>query len=166
MFKSFLILIIVTIISGATAISQQLSQQVLVPAAGIAVKSGIHYSQTVGEAMVDLIASTDYVLTEGFQQPGMKFFPTNVPRGGGVNVYPNPVGNTLNIVLFGETPRSFIISIINISGTVVYSYEKCFRNQFFDMREVPVNQLPIGLYFVRIISIDGVINRIFKIEKI
>jgi hypothetical protein len=164
--KKVLILILLVLNFGTTVFSQQLSHQVFVPAAGVAAVGGINYSQTVGEAMVEIITSSEFVLTQGFQQPGLKLLPGNTPRGGGVEAYPNPVTDILNIVLFGETTRSLKISIINISGTVVYSYDKSFTDRFYDIREVSVSQLTTGLYFIRVISNDGIINRTFKIEKI
>lgn len=55
--------------------------------------------------------------------------------------------------------------MINISGTVIYSFEKSFTEQYYDIQEVFVNNLSRGLYFIRVLSKDGIIDRVFKIEK-
>lgn len=165
MIKKGLILIFPVIISVINGYSQQLSHQVLVPAAGVIATAGINYSQTVGETSVEIFTSSDYLLTQGFQQPRIKFIPVNIPPGHGVMIYPNPVVDIVNIVLFGETARSFKISMINISGTVIYSFEKSFTEQYYDIQEVFVNNLSRGLYFIRVLSKDGIIDRVFKIEK-
>lgn len=149
----------------AEAASQQLSHQVLVPAAGVAAGINFNYSQTIGETAVKIIGSYDYVLTQGFQQPRFKIKTGAQPQGTGVNVYPNPVVNYVNIELFGASARSFIIKIVNITGTVVYSDEMNFSQAYWEVREIPVTGFARGLYFVRIVSTDRLINRTFKMEK-
>jgi hypothetical protein len=152
--------------SSSSAYSQQLSHQVLVPLAGVTTSGSFSYSQTIGETAVEIIQSTDYVFTQGFQQPCIKFTKENPPPGNGVKVFPNPVTDFLNIELFGNISRSFRIEIINISGTVVISEKMGFIDMYWNTRQIPVERLSNGLYFVRIISDDGVVNRIFKIDKI
>ena len=149
----------------AEAASQKLSQQVLVPAAGVAAGINFSYSQTIGEAVVRIIGCDDYILTQGFQQPRLKLKTGSQPQGTGVNVYPNPVVNYVNIELFGSTARSFLITIVNITGTVVFNDEIDFAQSYWEVREIPVTGLARGLYFVRIVSTDMVISRTFKMEK-
>jgi len=149
----------------AEAASQRLSHQVLVPAAGVAAGINFSYSQTIGEAVVRIIGCDDYILTQGFQQPRLKLKTGSQPQGTGVNVYPNPVVNYVNIELFGSTARSFLITIVNITGTVVFNDEIDFAQSYWEVREIPVTGLARGLYFVRIVSTDMVISRTFKMEK-
>ena len=149
----------------AEAASQRLSHQVLVPAAGVAAGINFSYSQTIGEAVVRIIGCDDYILTQGFQQPRLKLKTGSQPQGTGVNVYPNPVVNYVNIELFGSTARTFLITIVNITGTVVFNDEIDFAQSYWEVREIPVTGLARGLYFVRIVSTDMVISRTFKMEK-
>jgi hypothetical protein len=159
------LLSLIIMFSGTLAFTQKLSQQVLLPAAGVIYTGGISYSQTIGETAVELISSTDYVLTQGFQQPRLILLPGNPPSGTGVKAYPNPVVDFVTVELFGETGRSFRIMVINISGTIVYSEDLFFSERYWHIREIPVGSLSPGLFFIRIMSKDGVINRSFKIEK-
>ena len=69
------VFILLLLFSVANCLGQQLSNQVLVPAAGTATAGVISYSQSVGETAVELMSSSDYVLTQGFQQPGIKETP-------------------------------------------------------------------------------------------
>lgn len=147
------------------AYSQQLSMQVIVPTAGVILSSGFNYSQTVGEAAVEIISSTDYVLTQGFQQPPIRFIQIQPNKGNGVNVYPNPAVDYVKVELFGDIAREFRISIINITGTIVHSDDLSFGEKFWHVQEIPVSGLVRGFYFVRVLSTDGVISRTFKIEK-
>jgi hypothetical protein len=145
--------------------SQQLSHQVLVPAAGQAVSGTLNYSQTVGETAIEIISSSGFVFTQGFQQPGIKLNPGEMPSGNGVEVYPNPVTDNLTIKLFGDISREFNIQIISITGTIAISEKLSFINNYFIEKVIPVGQLNKGIYLVRVISSDKLISRIFKIEK-
>jgi hypothetical protein len=145
--------------------SQTLSHQVLVPVAGVSSVGSINYSQTIGETAVEIFSCSDYVFTQGFQQPCIKFSKENPPPGNGVKVYPNPVTDILNIELFGEKARIFRIELVNISGTIVKSEKMVFNGQFWDIQQISVDNISNGLYFVRIVSDDGIINRTFKIDK-
>ncbi|MGQ9621232.1 MAG: T9SS type A sorting domain-containing protein [Bacteroidales bacterium] len=145
--------------------SQQLSHQVLLPGANVVLSGGISYSQTIGETAVEIIGDFDHVLTQGFQQPRLKITIGEPPRGNGVKVYPNPAADYINVELFGETSRSFCLSIININGQKVYSDEIEFTGSHWYIREVSLCNFAKGFYFIRINSKDTLINRTFKIEK-
>ncbi len=152
--------------SWTNAYPQQLSHQVLLPAAGVIYTGGITYSQTIGETAVAIFTSSDYVLTQGFQQPRLSFLPGVAPAGTGVKAYPNPVRDFVNIELFGETGRSFRITMSNFNGTVLYSTDINFESKYWYIQEIPVTSLSSGLYFINVVSRDGVVRRAFKIEKI
>jgi hypothetical protein len=160
--RKFFILVVFFIVTDAH--SQQLSMQVIVPTAGVILSSGYNYSQTIGEAAVEIVSSTDYVLTQGFQQPPVKFIDIQ-HNGNGVNVYPNPAVDYVKVELFGDIAREYRISIINITGTIVHSDDLIFGEKFWHVQEIPVSDLVRGFYFVRVLSKDGVISRTFKIEK-
>lgn len=160
---AFLTIILLALVGNL--FSQTLSHQVLVPVAGVSSNGTINYSQTIGETAVEIIKCSDYVFTQGFQQPCIIFSKENPPAGNGVKVYPNPVTDILNIELFGEKARTFKIELVTISGTIVKSEKMVFSGQFWDIQQISVDNISKGLYFVRIISDDGIINRSFKIDK-
>lgn len=166
MFKKFIVLLLCSgsLLSGVSA--QQLSHQVLVPLAGIAVEGKINYTQTVGETAVEIVGCSWYVFTQGFQQPGMKFSDIRKPDGTGVKVYPNPARDFVTIELFGESARTFRVEIIDITGTIIYSDQKVFNSQFWFREPHSIENLIKGFYLVRVASDDGSINRTFKLEKL
>lgn len=166
MIRKVNILIILLLVIRTGLLSQQLSHQVLVPLAGVMAKGDVNYSQTVGETAVEIVGCSDFVFTQGFQQPGIKLSHETPPPGNGVKVYPNPVADYLTVELFGSTARSFRIDLINISGTVVFTERKDFSDQFWLKEPINIENLIRGFYLVRIISEDGIINRTFKIQKI
>ena len=159
------ILLLMILFSGTNAFAQQLSHQVLLPAAGIVSTGAINYSQTIGETAVTMISSTEFILTQGFQQPGIKLIPGDPPQGNGVKAYPNPVIDYLNIELFGEKGRSFRVTVVNINGIIIYTEDLSFVEKYWHKLEIPVSGLANGTYFVRVVSKDGFIGKSFKIEK-
>ena len=166
MIKGTKILILFLLVLYTNVFSQQLSHQVLVPVAGLASGGSVNYSQTVGETAIVIVGTTDFLFTQGFQQPGIKISPEKPPAGSGVKVYPNPVTDFLTVELFGNESRTFRIELINFRGTVVFTDKKVLSDQFWIKEPYNVENLLKGLYFIRIISEDGIINQTFKIEKI
>lgn len=157
--------LILLLFSWVNGFSQQLSHQVLVPAAGLSTSSAISYSQTIGETATEIISNSGFVFTQGFQQPTVKISVENPPEGNGVEVYPNPATDFISIKLFGDVPRKFKIDIINIAGTIVSSTTMKFNDKYFLIQPMEVAKLKFGFYFVRVVSDDGMISRTFKIEK-
>jgi hypothetical protein len=164
--KGINILTVFLIISWGNILSQQLTHQVLVPVAGVSSSGSIHYSQTIGETAVEIINCSEFVFTQGFQQPGIKFTKENPPPGNGVKVYPNPVTDYVTIELFGSVTREFRIEFFTISGTMLRVENLLLKDQYWHNQQYPVEKLSKGLFFIRITSEDGVINRTFKIEKL
>jgi hypothetical protein len=165
MAKRGTILAIVLVFIACKSLSQELSHQVMVPAAGVITAGSVDLSQTVGEAVVEIFAFEDYAVTQGFQQPSMIFRSGTKPEGTGVKAYPNPVSDILTIELFGETARSFVITIVNIYGSVVRNEELNFMGPYWYKLEEPVEDLAPGLYLVIVFSRDKVVRRTIKIEK-
>jgi hypothetical protein len=166
MIKGTKVLILFLFVSWTSIYSQQLDRQVLVPVAGLASGVSFNYSQTVGETAIVIVGCTDFLFTQGFQQPGIKVTPEQRPAGSGVKVYPNPVEDYLTIELFGNESRTFRIDIINMNGTIVFTDKKVLTDQFWLKEPYNIEKLIIGLYLVRIMSEDGIIYQTFKIEKI
>src|SRR5450759_4543400 len=105
MMRYILVLVLLLIMcSGTNLLSQELSQQVLVPVAGVSSTASINYSQTIGETAVEIIGCPEYTFTQGFQQPRMTFLPGIVPAGTGVDVYP------LSLIHISEPTRLGMIS--------------------------------------------------------
>jgi hypothetical protein len=166
MIKGTRVLILLLLLFSRTRVfSQQLSLQVLVPAAGESTAGVLNYSQTIGETAVEIINNADFVLTQGFQQPGIKFTTDIPPEGTGVDVYPNPATDFINVKFYGDEARKFIIEVINITGMVVNSIAIDFTSKYYYIQQIDVTSLKYGFYFVRVTSDDGTIKRVFKVEK-
>ena len=146
--------------------SQSLSHQVIVPVAGLQTSADVHYSHTAGEVAVEVFSSPDLILTQGFQQPGISLTKEKPPPGNGVKVYPNPVTDFVTLEIFGTGTRTFVIEFYNISGTIIRTDKLDFIDQYWFCQQFSVGSFSKGLFFIRISSTDGLINRTFKIEKL
>jgi hypothetical protein len=162
--RRFIIMFVMVLIA-ACAFSQELSHIVMVPAAGIITSGSVNLSQTIGETAVEIFSSEEYTITQGFQQPSIILTAETPPVGTGAKVYPSPVSEDLTIELFGETARSFVITIVNIYGSVVRNIELNFNGPYWYKHVEEVDDLAPGLYLVNIVSRDKVVRRTIKIEK-
>lgn len=165
MSRGMKLLILLLLFYRINGLSQQLSHQVLVPAAGLATAGVINYSHSIGETAIEIISGSGFIFTQGFQQPGFKVTAETPHEGTGVDVYPNPATDFINIKLFGDVARKFTIDLINITGTYIRSIKMDFITDYYYIQQIEIKDLKAGLYFVRVISDDRKIKRIFKIEK-
>ena len=154
------------LLSGGRAEAQHLSHQVLVPAAGTAICSSAHLSQSIGESAITLLSSEMNDLTQGFQQPRVRLIPLDQPQGSGVKAYPNPATECLNIELYGESARSYSIVLMDLSGRIVYTSELDFSDSYWHVHNIPVRQYVKGFYLARVRCSKGLIDRTFKISII
>lgn len=166
MMKGFKILGLFFLILWTNVFSQQLSHQVLVPLAGLYSDGRISYSQTIGETAVEIVSCSDYIFTQGFQQPLIKVSSETPPEGSGIKIYPNPVTEFVTIELYGESAKTFRIDFINLSGRVVRSSRVELSNNFWYKEPQNIKDLISGFYLIRIKSEDGKLTRTFMIEKI
>lgn len=165
MYKGFRLLLFCLPVLCGNLLSQSLSHQVMVPAAGLGSGSDIFISQTVGETMVKLTGCSYYMLTQGFQQPSIAIM-ADWEKFEDVRIYPNPVADFVTIEMLGNKARSFRIEFLDLTGRVVISARKCFGSDYWYREQYNVDDLLGGLYLIRISSEDGKYCRIFKIQKI
>ena len=159
------IFIFIIVLSGLHLNAQQISHKVLVPASSIASAGGFFISQTVGEPMVKLIGNEIYTLTQGFHQPSSSIFTPAVPGGSGVKVYPNPVRDNLILELFGEQSLDYHVTIFGFNGAIYYENDYPCAGKFWHVITLDVSSYKRGTYFVKVVTSDGMISRLFKIAK-
>ena len=166
MIKRRKVFVLLLFVFWGNAFAQTLSHQVLVPAAGLTLTNTLEYSQTIGETAVEILSYSGFEFTQGFQQPAFKIqdITTNV-NGTGVEAYPNPATDYIDVKLFGQIPRRFRIDLVNINGTIVKTATIDFITTYYYVHRIDIDNLLAGLYYVRVLSMDGVFNRSFKIEK-
>jgi hypothetical protein len=160
------VFIFLIVLSGLHLNAQQVSRKVLVPASSIASAGGFFISQTVGEPMIELTGDESYTLTQGFQQPSASILIDQVRVGNGVKVYPNPVRDNLTLELFGEQSLDYHVMIFGFNGAIYYRNDYPCVGKFKHTITLDVSRYQRGTYFVKVVTSDGMISRLFKIEKI
>jgi hypothetical protein len=159
------VFILTLLLSGSVCAAQQVTNQVMLPCVGLSTAGVLTYSQSIGETAVEIFSTAGYVLTQGFQQPLYKIADPTVPAGTGVEIYPNPATDFIYVKLFGDKARKISIEVITFNGTITSKTNLDFTTKYYIIQEIEFSKLKVGFYLVRVISDDGVINRIFKIEK-
>ena len=162
-FRGF-VTVLFLLLSGEFALSQEISHEVLVPAAKVVLKGNINYQQTIGEPIVDILRVDDKVLTQGFQQKRVQPKKVDV-TGSNVKSYPNPVTDFLYVEVWGDVARELNFSILNFQGVMLFNTERNYPYPYFEVIEVPVASYKPGIYFLRVTSKDNVFYRTFKFEK-
>lgn len=164
--RGIIVIIAITLLSGILR-SQSVSRQVLVPTAVVSFVDGYCISQTIGEPVVEYIHTDDVELTQGFQQPSVSedLRPPN-PLGQGVKVYPNPVYDILTIEMFGSASTDYQVSFYGLNGSLYFKNEYSCLGQFWDIRTLNLSSYKRGTYILKVETGDGLISRIFKVEKL
>ena len=78
-------------------------------------------------------------------------------------IYPNPAVEVINITTSQFESGEVELTIINLSGKIVY------RNNFADLSTgtllVPVNELSSGIYYIRLVTPEGINTSKFVVRK-
>lgn len=161
------IFILFIVIAGLNIYAQQISHEVLVPASSVVSSGDYFISQTIGESVTTLISNESYIFTQGFQQPtAHKLFEIE-HTGSGVKVYPNPVMRSLNLELYGDRSIEYHVTIFGFNGAIYFKKDYPCTAPFPFQHKIPidVSNYQRGTYFVKVVTEDGMISRLFKIEK-
>ena len=158
-----LFLVLISLSIGAQEIS--ISHKVLVPASSVVCSGGYSVSQTIGESAIELIRNERYIFTQGFQQPSAVVDEPRERTGNGVRLYPNPVGKILYLELFGERELEYHVTVFGFNGAIYFKKDYPFDGIFRKVVNIDVGNYQRGTYFVRVVTENGLISRLFKIEK-
>jgi hypothetical protein len=82
-----------------------------------------------------------------------------VKSGFNATVYPNPVRDVMNLVINPGKATFALVSVINISGHIVLSQRFDMQSEELASLQLPVSELPSGIYMVKIQSGGNVIAR-------
>ena len=123
-------------------------------------------SYSVGETITGCLLSPVNCLTQGFQQPSLRFFfEENINMGiNAVEVYPNPVIKNLTILFYTRTIDLLHVELYSGNGTLFRSLQ--YNITETGWIEVDMENLHSGLYLLHVYSTDKLLDRVFKIEKI
>lgn len=131
------------------ALASQSLERKVVASAGASVKAGnLQVDYTVGEAVVQTLATGSLILTQGFQQgdpvvTGVWGLPANVRY----RVFPNPASTEILVEL--EGPKlDYYVALVSLSGQVLGGFAHYFNGSGKLERAFDLSNLPAGVYFV------------------
>lgn len=133
--------------------------------------AGLMISYTIGEPMVETYSALQgaLVFTQGFQQPEDSLGPNNIDEPTEIqvsyNIYPNPVKDRLFVELEAAVPATLRVALYDIKGkeTQIPPQEAVVVGQ--KILTFETENLPVGVYILRLHRADGSVIRAFKIQK-
>ncbi len=142
-------------------ITRPFAQEAVVPAGNYHEGNDLSISWTLGELAIETLVAGDWILTQGFQQPGLiivsveDLYDTDLD----ITAYPNPTADYLNIEIRHAGPEDFSFRVYDSMGRLVGS-------DSFSGAEHSFNFDPFdpGLYVVTIYR-DKQPVRTFRIVK-
>ena len=141
-------------------------RQVFSSGGSVASSATINASQTLGEAIIGTSStSASVIATQGFEQPDNFTTSIETPEGYmlDVSVYPNPVGDLMNIKLEGTITSPIQIELYDASGRLIPGWTREVRQT--GIIEQPAAQLASGAYFLRVSQTNGTPLRTLPIVK-
>ncbi len=158
----------VVIFSISSSYAQVLHHQAIsVQSTSVKTTSGIHISQTIGQqSALGSFIKPNYVVQQGFQQSLISRISSvfnNSPLVNSIEtkLYPNPVISVLNFEFSSEVRGLITITIFDLSGKLMGSYEKKSLQNKLTIGSLEM--LPSGEYIVRLVS--GNYNYVTKFLK-
>ncbi len=155
------IIAVMLVCGGQACISQVVAPEIVASAGDYFSNTTGSLSWTLGEPITSTENSTDYSLTQGFQQP-IKISVTainNPTKQSILNVYPNPVTGSIYIQRDGY--KQLQIQLMDMNGkTVVNKILLPSENQ------LDLTAYANGLYLLKVFDTDNKLVQTLKIEKV
>ena len=148
--------------------SQSISPEVIATAGDYFVGSNATLSWTLGEVITETVSNGSYTLTQGFQQPHYNI--TSIPddpnikndQAGDINIYPNPVGDQLNIAFKDMKQDNVVITVFDLSGNVLIND---IAENTTSIKQLNMTFVAKGNYIIRFATKDGKFLKSFKVVK-
>jgi hypothetical protein len=138
------------------------SQEVVSSAGGYGSSTSGSLSWTLGEPVIETFLGANYTLTQGFHQTNLTI--TSIEElpdlNIGINAYPVPTKNMLNIDINDAEKVDFLIKMYNLSGKAVI-----MQNIDNAKSIINVQNLPAGAYILKISNNKGRALKTFKMIK-
>ena len=144
----------------------QLTPTVISSGGGFGENDNLSISWTLGEVAVNTLTGDQMILTQGFQQPfavavGLEQEEANR----GISVYPNPVGDELQIQFDIEKRKGVILEIQDVSGRVITRVQNEQVNSG-DIIYLNTSSFKPGVYVLSILAPDRQERQVFSVLKL
>lgn len=171
--KKLMILASIIFLSLGTAMAQS-NELNTITGSGDVMKhagTGISFSYTLGEPASETIrgGNTKVTLTQGFQQnlkgitslTGLEDDDPNIDAD--MTVYPNPTDGIINIKLGYANNTDVAIVLYDMRGVALIESTQAFEGN--NVLKVDLASLPAAVYVLNVATVDGKVNRTFRVEK-
>lgn len=150
-------MILICCIGLTYAISAQKITPSVISNAGNVVKNATHSIEwTLGEFMTETIRNNNGSITQGFHQANLLFTAIDQTEIAGLDVFPNPVSQSLTVQNLSD--GALDMQINHITGAGVYQSKIANGIEKFDF-----SNYPAGVYLIQFSNASG--TKTYKIEK-
>lgn len=152
------------VLLSANLFAQNISQSEISSASNTYVESNVNFSYTIGGVFSGTV-SNGKSLTQGFHQPEIiKLDENTSAKDLKLQIYPNPVIETLTIRFYIENEQKIQTKIYDISGKLVKQFFSSFyENENSKIIKLKLNDLEQGNYLISLTGKEKIIS--FKILK-
>ncbi|TND00588.1 MAG: putative outer membrane zinc-dependent metalloprotease [Bacteroidetes bacterium] len=140
----------------ALASAQSSSPDVIASGGDFFTGSTFTNSYTIGEmAMVETFTGSNYILTQGFQQPDD--FSTGISQltaGSGLSIFPNPSNGNFSLQAQLDKDATVKIEIYDVLGKLLFTESQVAGLGVFK-KDLNLTSFESGVYFVRFTTESG-----------
>ena len=159
---------IIFAISVSATMAQDIAMQVVASAGGYFenTNAGISMSWTLGEVAYTTLSSSEYIITQGFQQGDL--FSTDIENpditSTDIKIYPNPASEKVYIETLSENNKgNSTIELFDITGRRVE--HRIVKLEESTPYTLPVSSLKPGIYLIKITFDNSKSTKVFKLIK-
>ena len=156
-----ILLLIISIVSGNEVV---FSQNSIITAGSNITGQGGSVSYSIGQPCYTPIQNSDFVISQGVQQPFEISVITEIEEFTGlqlqINTFPNPSSDKLTIFFLDPVSETFTYNLLDINGRLIET--KLINNQ---STEVLLSNLSASTYFIKISAKNDTLIKTFKIVK-
>lgn len=106
---------------------------------------------TMGENFVETIRPGEYVITQGFQQPGSVMNMNRLDSSHRFDVYPNPVNTYLHIRVLKEFDKPCMVKLMDSQGSTIWRKQLLPGETFL---EIDMSSLTQGAFLLNFLTAD------------
>lgn len=141
-----------------------LSPEVLANAGDVNVLDKMQLEWTLGEPIIEALASEKQWYTQGFHQPLIVLpVKTEHTRFVKIAIAPNPVYSILNVNIQSEEDEVLILHLMDVNGKNLY---KKTINAGIKTIQIDLGRYSNGVYLLRVENRKGDVKQIFKVVKV
>ncbi len=144
-------------------LSGQTTAPTVISSAGDSFKSAnAELSWTLGESIIETLTANNAVLTQGFHQTNLMITSVGeLEQKTLVKVFPNPVGNIVNIEVKEGTELTHL-QLVDLQGRSLISRS---LPQTAGVEQLDLSLLPAGSYYLRLLNATAKTIQTLKIVK-